>query len=103
MAEMGIELELFVLLVFAVLGAEIFAPFEVETPVVKKLLKWTIVVTGTLGLYGVVGHWALLFAVVPATLGLTVHFVWCGRNGIHPFRATPRRRYYELRGWEWPD
>lgn len=44
--------------------------------------------------------------LVPAALGLlglSLHFWWCSRNGIHPFRALPRRRYYELRGWQWPD
>ena len=23
--------------------------------------------------------------------------------GIDPLRATPRRKYYELRGWTWPE
>ncbi len=44
--------------------------------------------------------------LVPAALGLlglSVHFWWSSRNGIHPFRALPRRRYSELRGWQWPD
>jgi len=33
--------------------------------------------------------------------GAAFHMVWCRRNGIHPWNATPRRRYYELRGWVW--
>ena len=37
---MGIELELFVLLVFAVLGQSSFARFEIETPVSRKIFKW---------------------------------------------------------------
>ena len=49
MANLGIELELSVLLALAVLGAEIFAPFEVETPVWKKVFKWSVVISGTLG------------------------------------------------------
>jgi hypothetical protein len=36
-------------------------------------------------------------------LGLVVHLVWCRKNGIDPLRATPRRRYYEMRGWDWPE
>ena len=24
-------------------------------------------------------------------------------HGIHPFRATPRRKYYERRGWTWQE
>lgn len=39
MANLGIELELSILLTLVVLGAEIFAPFEVETPVWKKIPK----------------------------------------------------------------
>jgi len=101
MPEFGIELELSILLALAVLGAETFAPFEVETPVWKKISKWTVVIGGTLGLYQFVGHWSLLFAAVPGLAGLAFHFIWCSRNEIHPLRATPRRRYYELRGWEW--
>lgn len=101
MTEMGIELELGVLLGLTVIGTEIFAPFEVETPIWKKLVKWSFVIALTLGLYRYIGHWAAVVPVSLAALGLSVHFVWCGKNGIHPIRATPRRRYYELRDWEW--
>lgn len=99
MSDLGIELELAVLLGLLLLGAEIFAPFEIETPAWKKIFKWSILIALTLGLYRVVGHWALVAPLVLGGLGLTFHFVWCRRNGIHPLRATPRRRYYELRGW----
>ena len=101
MANLGIELELSVLLALAVLGAEIFAPFEVETPAWKKILKWSVTILITLGLYRYIGHWAVLVAVALGLLGLGFHFAWCVKNGIHPIRATPRRRYYKLRGWEW--
>ncbi len=101
MAGMGIELELSVLLGMLLFGAEIFAPFEVETPAWRKILKWSIVITITLCLYPYIGHWAALFPLGPGSLGLVFHVAWCKKNGIHPLRATPRRRYYELRGWEW--
>ncbi len=55
----------------------------------------------TLVLTRFIGHWAAVVPVGLGLLGLTFHFIWCKRNGIHPIRATPRRRYYELRGWEW--
>jgi hypothetical protein len=100
---MGIELELGVLLAFAIIGQSFFARFEIETPAARKVLKWTMLSTLTLLLYRGVGHWALL---VPLTLGIagtTFHVVWCRRNGIDALRATPSRRYYELRGWKWPD
>ncbi len=101
MANIGIELELSFLLAVAILGTSFFAPFEVETPPRRKLLKWTFVATITLVAYRYVGHWALLPPTGLALLGLTFHFVWCRKNGIDPVHATPRRRYYELRGWKW--
>ncbi len=98
---MGIELEWFSLLVMHILGTSIFGVFEVETPWWRLALKWTMVAALMFGLYQWVGHWALLGVAVPGVAGTTVHFTWCRKNGIHPFRAIPRRRYYELRGWEW--
>jgi hypothetical protein len=100
---MGIELELGVLLGIAIVGPSIFAVFEVETPAWRKILKWGIVAGLTLGLYAVVGHWALALPLAAGVAGTTFHFVWCRRHGIQPLRATPRRRYYELRGWSWPE
>ena len=100
---MGIELELAVLLGLLLVGTQIFAPFEIETPAWRKILKWSIVIALTLGLYLVIGHWAIVVPVVLALVGLTYHMTWCRRNGIHPVKATPKRRYYELRGWDWED
>lgn len=57
----------------------------------------------TLVTYYWIGHWALLVAIGPAFLGLIIHFKWCKANNIHPLKATPRKRYYELRGWQWPE
>ncbi len=101
MIEMGIELELGILLGLLLFGSEVFAPFEIETAVWRKILKWTLVIVLTLTLYGFIGHWAAVVPIGFSCLGLVVHFVWCRKNGIHPFRATPRKRYYQLRGWDW--
>ena len=98
---MGIELELAALLAIAIVGPSVFAVFEVETPAWRKVLKWVIVASLTLALYQVAGHFALLLPLGLAALGTTFHFAWCHRNGIHPLRATPRRTYYEKRGWAW--
>ncbi len=103
MAEVGIELELAVLLAIHLVGSELFAVFEVETPAWRKILKWLIVAALTLGLYPMVGHWAVLVPVVLGGAGVAFHFAWCRKNGIDPLDATPRRRYYELRGWGWPE
>ena len=101
MGELGVELELAVLLGMFVIGTQVFAPFEVETPPARKILKWLIVIALTLGLTRVMGHWAIAVPLGLGLAGLTFHWYWCKKHGIHPLRATPRRRYYELRGWEW--
>lgn len=100
---MGIELELLVLLAVAILGPAIFAVFEIETPWWRKVLKWSLICSITLGLYRIAGHWALALPLAAASLGAGFHVWWCRRNGIDPIRALPRRRYYELRGWTWPE
>ena len=100
---MGIELELAVLLLLTILGTSFFSVFEVETPGWRKLLKWLIVYGVTLGLFLPFGHWALLFPATAAVVGTTFHFAWCRKWRIHPIKATPRRRYYELRDWTWRD
>jgi hypothetical protein len=100
---MGIEPELATLLAFSIVGQSAFARFEVETPVWRKVLKWTLMCLFTLGLYRLVGHWALALPLGMAALGSTFHVVWCRRNGIDPLRATPARRYYQLRGWAWKE
>jgi len=100
---MGIELELMVLLGVAIVGPAIFAVFEVETPWWRKILKWTIIVVATIALQRVAGHWALVVPLGIGALGAGVHFWWCRANGIDPIRALPRRKYYQLRGWSWPE
>lgn len=100
---MGIEVELAVLLALSVLGQSIFAAFEIETPAWRKILKWSIVVGLTLGLTPFVGHWALALPIAAGVAGVAGHTLWCRRHGIDPLRGTPRRRYYELRGWAWRD
>ncbi len=97
------ELELLVLLGVMILGTSTFAVFEVEVAPWRKALKWSLVVGLTLFSHGRIGHWALVIPLTLGVAGLVFHFVWCRRNGIHPLHATPRRRYYQLRGWQWPD
>lgn len=103
MAGLGIEVELGVLLALSILGTSFFAVFEVETPGWRKALKWGILSGATLGLRALVGHWALLLPLFGAIAGLGFHLWWCARHGIDPISATPRRRYYELRGWTWSE
>ena len=99
---MGVEFELGVLLVFAIIAQSTFARFEIETPPVRKIVKWLTMVALTLALYRFVRHWALLLPLGMGAAGTVFHFIWCRRNGIDPIRATPARKYYALRGWHWP-
>ena len=100
---MGVELELYVLLAVLILGSSVFAVFEIETAGWRKAFNWFIVTAGTVGLYYAVGHFALLVPFGLGALGASFHFWWCRKHDIHPIHATPRRRYYELRGWSWPE
>ena len=98
----GVELELGLLLILQTVLITVFARFEVETPIARRLIKWLVIDVITLALYVAIGHWALVFPVVGMLPGMIFHWTWCRRNGIDPLRATPRRRYYALRGWLWP-
>ena len=99
MTSFGIELELFILLLLSNLGQTLFAKFEIETPRWRKVRKWTFLHGVTIGLYFLVGHWALIFPLLALGAGCIVHAIWCRKNQIDPWHATPRERYYELRGW----
>lgn len=103
MSDLGVELELAVLYLIQTLGYSVFGRFEVETEAWRKTFKWLLLATLTLGLYTQIGHWALALPVGLAALGGTFHVFWCRKNGIDPLRAAPRKKYYELRGWDWTE
>lgn len=98
----GIAVELAVLLALVIVGTGTFSVFEGETAAWRRILKWGIVTGATLLAVRWVGHAAVAIPIGLGLAGLTFHFYWCRKHGIHPLHATPRRRYYELRGWEWP-
>lgn len=100
---MGIELELYILLVIFIPGSSIFAVFEVETARWCKVLKLLIVCSVTIGLYYAAGHFALVFPIGGGVVGTAFHVWWCRKHNIDPIHATPRRKYYELRNWDWPE
>lgn len=100
---MGIEVELVELLIFQLLGSAFFSRFEGETPAIKKILKWVTLDGITVGLFYVIGHYALLFPVLLICIGAPFHIIWCKKNGIDPMKATPRKKYYELRKWKWEE
>ncbi len=100
---MGIKVELAELLVIQLVMTSFFARFEVETRASHKILKWIIIAKITIGLYFMIGHWSTLFPIVVLIPGTIYHFRWCKKNGIDPLKATPRKKYYELRKWKWEE
>lgn len=100
---MGIEIELAVLMLLQLTGSAFFSHFEGEQSPLRKIMKWIIFDGITIGLFFLVGHWALLFPAALLFPGAFVHVRWCRKNGIHPVKATPRKKYYELRGWKWEE
>jgi hypothetical protein len=100
---MGIELELSILLLIQLLGSSFFGRFEVETPALRKIIKWMIIDGITIGLYFLFHHWAVIFPIIALIPGILFHFNWCRKNGIDPIKATPKRKYYQLRGWKWEE
>lgn len=97
----GMELEWLTLFALCALGNAFFGVFETDTPSWRRTLKWGLLGALTWGVHRAAGHWAVLVPLLLAGVGLGFHFAWCRRNGIDPLRATPRKRYWALRGWEW--
>ncbi len=96
------ELELITLLIIQTIFISAFVRFEIETPLIRKLVKWFIIDGITIGLYFLVGHWAVIFPILGLVPGTIYHFNWCKKNGINPIKATPIKKYYDLRGWKYP-
>jgi hypothetical protein len=97
---MGIELEWFILLIVCIVGKSVFQRFEGETPLWRLIAKWFLTMGITYWLYSIAGHWgSLLFLGIFLSISITLHFVWCKWHGIHPLKATPTDKYYQLRGW----
>lgn len=100
---MGLELELIVLLIIQLTGSTVFAAFELETPIWRKLFKWAAMDGLTISLFFFVCHWALVFPLFMVVTGTIVHLRFCRKHHIDPLKATPRKKYYQLRGWKWQE
>jgi hypothetical protein len=100
---LGIKWELITLLIIQTTSISAFAKFEIETPLLRSIIKWFIIDGIALTLYHFFDHWAMLFILLSLVPGTIYHFMWCKRYGINPLKATPRKRYYELRGWKWQE
>jgi hypothetical protein len=91
-----------ILLGIQITGPAFFNRFATEVSPWATLAKWGTMHALTIALYFVAGAWCLLVPGIMLALGVSLHIHVCRRYGIHPLRATPRRAYYELRGWAWP-
>lgn len=100
---MDVKLELIVMLLVQLIASNSFAHFEIGTPAIRKIIKWLVMDAVTIGLYYLVGHWALLVPFTMLSIGTTYHFIWCKKNGIDTLNATPKRKYYQLRKWKWDE
>lgn len=100
---MGIELVFAELLLLQLLATEMFGRFEIETPATKKVAKWLLLDSVTLALFFRVGHYSMLLPVLLMVVGASVHLNICRKHGFDPLRATPRRKYYQFRGWKWEE
>jgi hypothetical protein len=86
-------------LLFA-LGALVFGRFELHTPLRKRLFKLVFYQGIAALLVFTVGRpWSLLWIFGLMAVGMIFHFWWTLKHDIHPLKATPQDRYYQLRGW----
>ncbi len=99
----GIEIELLELLVLQLFAFVLFGRFEIETPAARRIIKWLIIYGITICIYYWVEHWAAIIPVLATIPGSIYHVIWCKKNGIDPLKATPRKKYYQLRGWKWEE
>ncbi len=100
---MWISLELSVLLLIQLLAHTFFVQFEIGAHPLKRIMKWLVIDGVTIGLYFLVGHYALIFPLATMLIALTIHLVVCRKWWVDPFRATPKKKYYEMRGWKWEE
>lgn len=81
-------------------GLMLFNPFEVKTPLRKRISKFVgfmaiaTVLSMTLGKV-----YSLIWIVGMFVFGLSFHFYWTRKNGINFWRPEPKEKYYRLRGW----
>jgi hypothetical protein len=97
---MSLAPELAVLLAIAILGGAGVRRLRSGDPLVAKGAQ---VDSRHHGHPGARGGRGPLGAALPDTAagiaGVAFHIWWCRMHGIDPVHATPRKRYYELRGW----
>jgi hypothetical protein len=98
------EKELLALLFINVMGYGVFGKFESHSPWWRSVLKWSAMVGIVWAVSTYFGQSVALFVLLAMTaLAIVIHVLWCNKHGIHPIEATPRKKYFELRGWKWEE
>lgn len=83
------------------LGQIFLGHFEERTPRLKKLVKYVLFLGVTIGLSYFFGRWvALLFLGLFMIPVLYVHLIYLPKKGINGWTGEPKKKYYELRGWD---
>ena len=89
---------------FLTAGNVLFRHFDPKLPLWRRVMKSAIALAITAAISCRFGHRGVLIAFGIAMLPLIyVHGIWLPRHGVNGWTGEPRKRYYELRGWEWPD
>jgi hypothetical protein len=86
------------------LGNILLGHFEERTPKWRRVGKYLATVALTLGLSAGPGRpWAFGLLGLGLCVVAFVHGRVLPRRGIHGWTGEPRRRYYAMRGWQWPE
>ena len=93
-------IDLAIFAVLYLLGFLVFGHFERYTGLPRRLGKIVVFVGITALIIATVGRpWSLIWVFGSMGLGITFHFWWTIKHGIHPVTAEPKAKYYALRGW----
>jgi hypothetical protein len=95
---------LLVFVVFQALGFALFGKFQTEAPWWQMFFKWMIILGLAYALFTYFGEIVTLVTFgILLLLSIIIHVTWCLKKGIHPLKATPGKKYYALRGWNWKE
>lgn len=84
-------------------GNILFGHFEERTPKWRRLAKALLFTLAAVAISAAAGRtWFYVFLACAAAAVVVVHGILLPRQGINPWTAEPRERYYKLRGWKWP-
>ncbi len=82
------------------IGNILFGHFEERTPKWRRVLKFIMFTALIAVISSTAGRvWSIAFVGALFSMALIIHFWWLPKQGIDPFTAERREKYYALRGW----